>query len=101
MQKRIYVQDTVEQVGKEILLKGWVHSKRNMGQIVFIDLRDRSGLLQVVFADNPELQAQADALKPESVVALTGTVVERSGKNVNDKLATGKVELQAKSLEVL
>lgn len=99
--ERTLISDTPLHIGKEVTLSGWVHSKRNMGAIVFIDLRDGFGLIQVVFADNQELQDAADKLKSESVVRIAGTVVERGGKNVNDKIATGKIEIQAKTLEVL
>ena len=100
-QTRVFTSDAPESVGQTVTLKGWVHAKRNMGQIVFIDLRDGFGMVQVVFGDNPELQAQANSLKPESVVSVTGKVVERGGKNVNAKIATGKIEIQATELEVL
>jgi aspartyl-tRNA synthetase len=98
---RTLISETPNHIGSSVTLNGWVHSKRNMGQIVFIDLRDGFGLLQVVFGGNPELQAQADQLKTESAISVTGKIVERGGKNVNDKIATGKIEMQAESLEVL
>lgn len=101
MSDRILISDTPAQVGQEVTLKGWVHSKRNMGAIVFIDLRDATGMIQVVFGGNAELQEASDQLKPESVVSITGTVVERGGKNVNDKIPTGRIEVQAASLEIL
>lgn len=99
--QRTIISETPDQIGTEVTLKGWVHSKRNMGQIVFIDLRDAFGLLQVVFADNEQLQKEADQLKIESVVEITGEIVKRGGKNVNDKIPTGTIELQAKTLTVL
>ncbi|MFH0905455.1 MAG: aspartate--tRNA ligase [bacterium] len=99
--ERIFTADTILHIGKQISLAGWVHSKRNMGQIIFIDLRDGFGLVQVVFADDPGLQQAADQLKPESVVRISGKVVERGAKNVNDKIATGKIEIQATELEIL
>ncbi|MEZ4210589.1 MAG: aspartate--tRNA ligase [Patescibacteria group bacterium] len=98
---RTIISQTPDLIGKSVTLKGWVHSKRNMGKIVFIDLRDAFGLLQVVFAGNEELQNQADQLKPESVIELTGTIAERNAKNVNDKIATGGIELQAETLAIL
>lgn len=100
--KRSLISSTPKLIGEDsIVLMGWVHSKRSMGQIVFIDLRDGSGMVQVVFGDNPDLQKAAADLKPESVVSITGKVVERGGKNINDKIATGKIEIQATTLEVL
>lgn len=99
--KRHLTSDTPSLIGKGAELYGWVHAKRNMGQIIFIDLRDGFGMVQVVFGDNPELQQLADTLKSETVVKVTGKVVERGGKNVNDKIATGKIEVQATQLEIL
>ncbi|MDD5605742.1 MAG: aspartate--tRNA ligase [Patescibacteria group bacterium] len=101
MDKRTLISDTPEKIGQEVTLFGWVQSKRNMGQIVFIDLRDGFGMAQVVFADDAKLQAQAEGLRPEYVVKIVGQVVERGAKQVNDKIPTGKIEIQAKSLEVL
>lgn len=101
MIERTLTSDTPTQIDKEVTLYGWVHSKRNMGQIVFVDLRDGFGLVQVVFADNPGLQAQAEELRPEFVVKIVGTVVKRGAKQVNDKLPTGSVEVQAHALEVI
>ena len=101
MTTRTLISDTPNATNQEVTLAGWVHSKRNMGQIVFIDLRDGFGMIQVVFADNPDLQAQADQLKIESVVEISGTVVERGAKNINAKISTGQIELKATSLIVL
>jgi aspartyl-tRNA synthetase len=86
--------ETIKQVGKSVLLKGWVHSVRSHGKIVFFDLRDRSSLVQVVY------QGELN-LKPESVVAVTGKVAKRPEKLVNPKLATGTVEIQAEKVEVV
>ncbi|MBU2051971.1 aspartate--tRNA ligase, partial [Patescibacteria group bacterium] len=93
--ERTLTLDTIKAVGKTVLLKGWVNSVRSHGKIVFFDLRDRSGLVQVVF-QNPK-----DNLKPESVVYVTGKVVKRPEKLVNPKLSTGKVEIQASKVEVV
>jgi len=92
---------TPKLIGESVNLYGWIHAKRNMGKIIFIDLRDGFGMVQVVFGDNIDLQESADALRIESVVKITGKVVERGGKNVNDKIPTGKIEIQATALEVL
>ncbi|MDP4030681.1 MAG: aspartate--tRNA ligase [Candidatus Beckwithbacteria bacterium] len=93
--ERTLTLDTLKAVGKTVLLKGWVNSVRSHGKIVFFDLRDRSGLVQVVF-QNPK-----DNLKPESVVYVTGKVVKRPEKLANPKLKTGKVEIQASKVEVV
>ena len=87
--------------GKPARLSGWVHRKRDHGQLLFIDLRDHYGITQCVIDVASPLFAAADALKLESVVTLTGTVVERSPETVNPKLATGTVELQIAALEVV
>ena len=90
-------------VGKEITVSGWVHRRRDHGGLVFIDLRDRSGLLQVVF--HPEHGAEAHtvagSLRSEDVISVHGKLVKRSDETVNPNLPTGHLELQAKTLEVL
>ena len=83
---------------------GWVQNKRDMGGVIFIDLRDREGILQVVFAGRnltPEAFAAAEALKLESVIAVEGPLRIRGEETYNPKLVTGTIELAAKQLEVL
>jgi aspartyl-tRNA synthetase len=86
---------------KDVVLMGWVHRRRDLGNLIFIDLRDRSGLAQIVF--NKELQAQAHAhaeeLRSEFVVAVVGRVVKR--QKVNPDLASGEVEIIASELRIL
>ncbi|OGF33154.1 aspartate--tRNA ligase, partial [Candidatus Falkowbacteria bacterium RIFOXYB2_FULL_38_15] len=99
---RTLIKDTINKVGEEVLLKGWVHTRRDMGKIIFIDLRDSSGLIQVVFASkDPELVAEANKLRSEFVLAITGEVKARPEKMVNPKIATGTVEILVKKLEIL
>jgi aspartyl-tRNA synthetase len=86
--------------GKTARLSGWVHRKRDHGQLLFVDLRDHYGVTQTVIDVSSPLFKQADALKLESVVTLTGTVVERSAETVNPKLPTGEVELQIAEIAV-
>jgi len=86
--------------GKTARLSGWVHRKRDHGQLLFVDLRDHYGVTQTVIDVSSPLFKQADALKLESVVTLTGTVVERSAETVNPKLPTGEVELQIEAIAV-
>ncbi len=81
-------------------LSGWVHSKRDHGGLLFIDLRDHHGLTQIVFPAGTEAFAQAEALRPESVITVTGQVVLREGSTINSKLPTGEVELRAETLVV-
>jgi len=90
---------TAEMVGKKVNLAGWVHARRDHGKLIFIDLRDRSGLLQVVFSG--DLYGKADKLRPEYVVSISGTVKKRPEGMDNSKIATGKVEVEAESLEIL
>ncbi len=98
---RTMTKDTVTQIGKEITVAGWVHARRDMGKIVFIDLRDRSGLLQIVFAPGSDAYETAKSLRPEWVVEVQGLIKERNVKQVNPKIPTGKVEMEARGLTVL
>ena len=91
-----------EHVGQEITLKGWVSRRRDLGGLIFIDLRDREGIMQLVI--NPEsveadVMAKAESLRSEFVIEVSGTVVER--EQANDNIPTGAVELQVISLTVL
>ena len=80
--------------GKTARISGWVHRKRDHGQLLFVDLRDHYGITQCVIDISGPLFKTVDALKLESVVTMTGTVVRRSDETVNSKLATGEIELQ-------
>ncbi len=86
--------------GQTARLSGWVHRKRDHGQLLFIDLRDHYGLTQCVIDSGSALFAAADGLRLESVITVTGTVVTRSPETVNAKLATGAIEVQIEALEV-
>jgi len=87
-----------EQAGGTVRLSGWVHRKRDHGNLLFIDLRDHYGITQCVFAGGSAPFTAAAALKLESVITVTGTVVPRAPDAVNPKLATGQVELQVAEL---
>ena len=94
---------TTEMVGKEVTLMGWVAKARNKGGLVFVDLRDRSGIMQLIFENgsiDEEGFTKAGKLRSEFVIAVTGTVEKRGGA-VNENLATGEIELRVKSLRVL
>jgi len=95
--ERALIRETTEKVGQEVLLKGWVNTRRDHGKIVFIDLRDRTGLLQVVCSGIEG----AKELRSEWVVEIAGLVKERPVNLINQKLATGKVEVEAKEIKVL
>ena len=91
-----------EHIGQELTLKGWVSRRRDLGGLIFIDLRDREGIMQLVI--NPEtvsqeVMATAESLRSEYVIEVTGQVAAR--EQANDKIATGKVELHVTALEVL
>ncbi len=94
---------TKANVGSEVTVMGWVQKSRNKGGIIFVDLRDRSGILQIIFEESDcgaESFAKAEKLRSEFVIAVTGEVEARSG-GVNENLATGAIELRAKSLRIL
>jgi aspartyl-tRNA synthetase len=91
----------LEHAGATARLSGWVHRKRDHGQLVFVDLRDHYGITQCVIDVSSPLFAAVDALRLESVVALTGKVVRRSPDTVNPNLATGEVELTIAAVELL
>lgn len=94
---------TKEMVGNKVTLMGWVQKARNKGGIIFVDLRDRSGIMQLIFENgniDEEGFEKAGKLRSEFVIAVTGTVENRGGA-VNENLATGAIELRAESLRIL
>jgi len=96
--------ETVKKAGEEVILKGWINARRNMGKIVFLDLRDREGIVQVVGVPS-ELDAKSNEelahVRPEWVVEIKGIVNARGAKQQNPDMPTGMVEVLAKSLAVL
>lgn len=92
-----------ESVGREMILVGWVQTRRDHGGLIFVDLRDRTGLTQVVF--NPELDAEAHEkakqLRSEDVIAVRGILARRPAETLNPDLATGEVELRGEELRLL
>ncbi len=99
--KRIFIEETVNKIGGRVKVSGWVNVRRDHGKIIFIDLRDRTGLLQVVFAGNEELRKKADLLRSEWVVSIEGKIKERPENLKNPKIETGSIEMEAEELEVL
>ena len=90
-------------IGQDVTVMGWVQKSRNKGGIIFVDLRDRSGLLQIIFEESDcgtESFEKAEKLRSEFVIAVTGRVEARSGA-VNENLATGAIEVRANSLRIL
>lgn len=99
---RVLASEVSAKAGQEVVMMGWVHARRDHGKIIFIDLRDRSGLTQVVFAPgNDEVYNLAQTLRSEYVVQITGNVSKRPEKMLNEKIISGDVELQATGLVVL
>ncbi len=94
---------TMNEIGTSVTVMGWVQKSRNKGGIIFVDLRDRSGLLQIIFEENDigaEGFAKAEKLRSEFVIAVVGRVEARSGA-VNENLATGAIEVRATELRIL
>ena len=94
---------SIENVGNEVTIMGWVQKQRNKGGLIFVDVRDRSGLLQVIFEESDcgsEVFAKAEKLRSEFVVAITGKVCKREG-GVNKNLKTGEIEVRATDMRVL
>ena len=92
---RILVKETVNQVDKIVTVKCWVHTRRDHGKIIFIDIRDVSGILQVVFVPGSKAYEKVGAIRPEWVISLNGKIKSRPEKLVNPDLATGTVEMEA------
>ncbi|WP_088548916.1 aspartate--tRNA ligase [Paenibacillus aquistagni] len=94
---------TKENIGETVTLNGWVQRRRDLGGVLFIDLRDRSGIMQAVF--NPEFSAEAHAIadraRNEFVIAVTGTVVLRDEETINKNLPTGEIEVRVTEIEIL
>ncbi|MCY9390519.1 aspartate--tRNA ligase [Bacillus haynesii] len=94
---------TEKAIGESVVLKGWVQKRRDLGGLIFIDLRDRTGIVQVVF--NPDVSKAAletaESIRSEYVLDITGKVVAREEATVNPNLKTGRIEIQAESVEVL
>ena len=92
-----------QRVGEEMTLAGWVHSRRDHGGVIFVDLRDRTGLCQVVFRPEvaPSAHEKAKQIRSEDVIAVRGVLAKRSPETINPELATGEVELVCRDLRLL
>jgi len=101
MTKRTLIEATPSLIKEKAKVSGWVHARRDHGKLIFIDLRDRTGLLQIVFLPSSTAYEQAKKLRSEWVVSVSGTINERPEKMVNGDIATGKVELLAEEIEIL
>lgn len=94
---------TSENVGQEIVVMGWAHKRRDLGGVIFVDLRDRSGLLQIVFRSELDsaLHEKAEQIRSEYVLAVRGTLVNRAEETINPNMPTGRWELIVKELRIL
>ncbi|MCS7274574.1 MAG: aspartate--tRNA ligase [Candidatus Bipolaricaulota bacterium] len=92
---------TKNDVGRKVSLMGWVHRRRDLGGLIFIDMRDRSGLVQLIFHPDQKAYALARELNREDVIYAHGTVLARTPENINPKLPTGEIEVRVESLEIL
>ena len=88
-------------VGKEVRLAGWIQTTRDMGGIVFIDLRDQYGITQLVSPDKQELVDQLSKIPSESTISVTGIVKLRDEETINKNIETGEVEVEIATVEVL
>jgi len=93
----------VKNIGEKVTVMGWVHKRRDLGGLIFISLRDRTGLLQIVFSSerNQELFEKASTVRSEYVIAVVGVVAARAPEAVNPKLKTGEIEIVASELRIL
>ena len=93
---------TEEFLNKRVTVKGWVYKRRNLGQLIFISLRDRTGLVQIVIDQKKnDLFELAQKIHPEFVIEATGRVIARTEKNINPEMITGKIEIAANDLKIL
>ena len=90
---------TIKNVGEKVELYGWVSKMRNLGGLIFIDLRDRSGIIQLALRPENEYYNIAESLRNEYVIKVEGNVVERENKNLN--IPTGEVEIDVLNLEII
>ncbi len=98
---RILIKDTINEIDKTISISGWVHTRRDHGKLVFLDLRDMTGLLQIVVIPGSKAYEKIKDIRPEWVIELTGLIKKRPEKLINPNLITGTVEMEAEDLEVL
>ena len=92
---------TAQHIGQQVVLNGWVGPRRDLGGLIFIDLRDRSGVTQIVFtATDATIHERAEQLRAEYVIGIKGTVIARGEENINPKLVTGEVEIEVSDLVI-
>lgn len=102
MEHRFTISEAAKHIGEKVKIMGWVDVRRVHGKILFIDLRDRSGVVQVVFVpSNKEAYELAESVRPEWVIEITGQIVKRPESMINPKIETGQVEMSAEGVRVL
>ena len=104
MQKRVFCGTLREEhIGQTVLLKGWVNKRRDLGALIFVDLRDRSGMVQIVFDPDKSVEAlqTAEMIRNEYVVEVVGDVIQRDPETVNPAIETGTVEVRVLKIQVL
>ncbi len=99
--KRTYIKDLNKEIGREVVIKGWVNVRRDQGKMVFMDMRDMTGLVQCVVLSKSEAIETAKQIRTEWVLAVTGVVNKRPEENVNTGVQNGDIELEVKQIEVL
>ena len=99
---RVLIRDTIKKIGEVVTLKGWVNIRRDHGKLIFIDLRDRSGMVQtVVIPGNSETYETAKKLRSEYIIEMEGLVKERPATAVNEKIPTGRVEIEVRKIKII
>jgi nondiscriminating aspartyl-tRNA synthetase len=100
--QRILISAITEHVGEKIKIAGWVNVRRDHGKIIFVDIRDRTGVAQVVILpEKAEAYESAKEIRSEYIVEIVGTVKERPGKSANEKITTGSVEMEAEEIVIV
>lgn len=99
--QRTYIKNLKNEIGKEIVIKGWVNVRRDQGKMIFIDMRDMTGIVQCVILPKSEAMEVGKELRTEWVLAVTGVVNKRPEKNINPETENGDIELEIKKIEVL
>src|SRR3989344_6626510 len=93
--KTVFVKDLLNHADEEVELRGWVHTKRDHKKVVFVDLRDSTGIVQIVGGTD------LSELSPEDVISITGTVKKRPDHMINKNIPTGSIEIEAKKVDIL
>jgi aspartyl-tRNA synthetase len=99
--ERIYIKNSIDKIDEEIILKGWVDNRRDHGKLIFIDLKDMTGIVQVVFLPDSSAYQKAKELRDNWVISLKGKVNKRPEKMINENIITGKIEIEAIDIEIL